>query len=73
MLGLIGTATALADNGGRAVPFKKRLAIWWHDGAAISKSLFPYVLFGVGLAAFAAPARAGNGTHFFSAGTSAGR
>ncbi|MCU0678888.1 MAG: permease [Planctomycetes bacterium] len=42
---------ALSDNGGQAVLLKKRLAIWWHDGAAISKSLFSYVVFGVGLGA----------------------
>jgi uncharacterized protein len=42
---------AIKENGGQAVPIKKRLAIWWHDGAAISKSIFPYVLMGVGLGA----------------------
>ncbi len=41
----------LAENGGQTIPLKKRLAIWWHDGAAISKGLFPYVLLGVGLGA----------------------
>lgn len=42
---------AIKENGDQAVPLKKRLSIWWHDGATISKSIFPYVLFGVGLGA----------------------
>ncbi len=42
---------AINDNGGQAVPLKKRIVIWWHDGALISKNLFPYVLLGVGLGA----------------------
>jgi uncharacterized protein len=42
---------AINENNGQAVLLGKRLAIWWHDGAAISKSLFPYVVLGVGLGA----------------------
>ncbi len=42
---------AMAENGGDSVPFKKRLAFWWKDGLGISKSIFPYVLIGVGLGA----------------------
>lgn len=42
---------AVKDNGGRIVPLKKRLKIWWRDGMYISKSIFPYVLIGVGLGA----------------------
>lgn len=42
---------AIDENGGQAVPLKKRITIWWYDGARISKDLFPYVLLGVGLGA----------------------
>ncbi len=42
---------AIAENGGQAVLFKKRLAIWWNDGLSISKNIFPYVILGVGLGA----------------------
>jgi len=42
---------AINDNGGQMVPLKKRLKIWWHDGMNISKSIFPYVLIGIGLGA----------------------
>ena len=42
---------AVRDNGGQIVPLKKRLKIWWKDGMHISKSIFPYVLIGVGLGA----------------------
>jgi len=42
---------AIKENGGQAVPLQKHLAIWWHDGATISKSIFPYVFLGVGLGA----------------------
>ncbi len=42
---------AIRDNGGQIVPLKKRLKIWWRDGMYISKSIFPYVLIGVGLGA----------------------
>ena len=42
---------AIAENGGQTVILKKRLVIWWKDGLCISKSIFPYVLLGVGLGA----------------------
>jgi len=42
---------AVRENGGESVPFKKRLLIWWKDGLNISRSIFPYVLIGVGLGA----------------------
>ncbi|MFH1597893.1 MAG: permease [Patescibacteria group bacterium] len=42
---------AVKDNQGRAIPLKKRLKIWWQDGLHISKSIFPYVIAGVGLGA----------------------
>jgi len=42
---------AIKDNGGQIVPLKKRLKIWWRDGMYISKSIFPYVLIGVGIGA----------------------
>jgi len=42
---------AVNENGGQSVPLKKLIKIWWHDGAQISKNLFPYILLGVGLGA----------------------
>ncbi len=42
---------ALKENGGKALPLKKRLAIWRKDGMRITKEVFPYVLLGVGLGA----------------------
>jgi len=42
---------AIAENGGASVPLKNRLVIWWKDGLSISKSIFPYMLVGVGLGA----------------------
>lgn len=42
---------AIADNGGQGIAFKNKLKIWWHDGMYITKKIFPYVLFGVGLGA----------------------
>lgn len=42
---------AINENGGKKVIFRARLKIWWKDGMAISKSIFPYVLLGVGLGA----------------------
>ncbi|MBU0597428.1 permease [Patescibacteria group bacterium] len=42
---------ALEKNAGKTVSLKKRLKIWWQDGMHISKSIFPYVLIGVGLGA----------------------
>lgn len=42
---------AVEENGGRSVPLSKRISIWWKDGIGISKSIFPYVLLGVGIGA----------------------
>ena len=42
---------ALKENGGKALPILRRLAIWWKDGMGITKEVFPYVLLGVGLGA----------------------
>ncbi len=42
---------AIEENKGKKVALKKRLMIWWHDGFTISKSIFPYVILGVGLGA----------------------
>lgn len=40
-----------AENGGEKIKFKKLIAYWWIDGFKITKSIFPYVLLGVGLGA----------------------
>lgn len=40
-----------AENGGEKIKFKKLLGYWWTDGFKITKSIFPYVLLGVGLGA----------------------
>lgn len=42
---------AIKENGGKKVPLAKKLAIWHKDAAGLSKSLFPYVLLGVGIGA----------------------
>lgn len=42
---------AVKENGGHALPLKKRALIWWRDGLSISKSIFAYVVLGVGLGA----------------------
>jgi len=41
----------IAENKGEKVALSKKLKIWWKDGMSISKSIFPYVLIGVGLGA----------------------
>lgn len=41
----------LKENHGKTLALQKRLLIWWKDGLHISKSIFPYVLIGVGLGA----------------------
>jgi len=41
----------VVKNDGQSVILSKRLKIWWKDGMSISKSIFPYVLIGVGLGA----------------------
>lgn len=40
-----------AENGGNKTPVKELLKYFWHDGMAITKSIFPYVLLGVGIGA----------------------
>lgn len=40
-----------AENGGQKIEFKKLISYWWEDGFKITKSIFPYVLLGVGLGA----------------------
>lgn len=42
---------AIKENSGKKLVFTKRLKIWWDDGMQISRSIFPYVLIGVGLGA----------------------
>jgi hypothetical protein len=42
---------ALKENDGQEIPLKKRLILWWKDGMSITRSIFPYVLLGVGLGA----------------------
>ncbi len=41
----------VAENNGQRIVLHKRLKIWWKDAISISKSIFPYVLIGVGLGA----------------------
>ncbi len=40
-----------AENGGEKIKIKKLLGYWWTDGFKITKSIFPYVLLGVGIGA----------------------
>jgi uncharacterized protein len=40
-----------AENGGEKIKFKKLLKFWWTDGIKITKSIFPYVILGVGIGA----------------------
>lgn len=39
------------ENGGNKIPLKKLLGYFWGDGFKITKSIFPYVLLGVGIGA----------------------
>lgn len=39
------------ENGGERIKFKKLIAYWWTDGFKITKSIFPYLILGVGLGA----------------------
>jgi hypothetical protein len=39
------------ENGGKKLVFKKLIKYFWKDGWNITKEVFPYVLFGVGLGA----------------------
>lgn len=40
-----------AENGGEKIKFKKLISYWWTDGIKITKSIFPYVVLGVGIGA----------------------
>lgn len=40
-----------AENGGKKIALKKLIVYWWQDGIAISKTVFPYVVLGVGIGA----------------------
>lgn len=40
-----------AENGGQKMKLKKLLGYWWVDGIKITKSIFPYVLLGIGFGA----------------------
>ncbi len=42
----------MKENGESLLPLKKRLVYFWNDGMSITKSVFPYVVFGVGIGAF---------------------
>lgn len=39
------------ENGGTAIPIKELIKYFWRDGIAITKSVFPYVILGVGIGA----------------------
>ncbi len=39
------------ENESEIISFREKLAYWWRDGMAISVSIFPYVLIGVGVGA----------------------
>jgi uncharacterized protein len=39
------------ENNGRKLPLKKLLKYFWEDGFRITKSIFPYVILGVGIGA----------------------
>jgi uncharacterized membrane protein YraQ (UPF0718 family) len=40
-----------AENGGRKMELGKLIGYWWQDGIKITKSIFPYVILGVGIGA----------------------
>jgi len=40
-----------SENGGEKIKFKKLISYWWTDGFKITKSIFPYVILGVGIGA----------------------
>lgn len=40
-----------AENGGAKLPLKELVKYFWHDGMAITRSIFPYVVLGVGIGA----------------------
>ena len=39
------------ESGGEKIELSKKLTYWWKDGMRISKSIFPYILIGVGIGA----------------------
>jgi len=39
------------ENKGNKITFRKLLTYWWEDGIKITKSVFPYVILGVGIGA----------------------
>ncbi|MFA7301666.1 MAG: permease [Candidatus Shapirobacteria bacterium] len=39
------------ENDQQKISFKKLLLLWWRDGWSITKSIFPYVILGVGIGA----------------------
>lgn len=39
------------ENGGHKLSFKAQLEYFWHDGMSITKTIFPYVVIGVGIGA----------------------
>ena len=39
------------ESGGEKIKLSKKLAYWWRDGMRISKSIFPYIVIGVGIGA----------------------
>lgn len=41
----------IVENGGISLPLKELLKYFWHDGIAITKKIFPYVVVGVGIGA----------------------
>ncbi len=40
-----------AESGDQKMAFKKLVSYWWQDGMNITKSIFPYVVLGVGIGA----------------------
>jgi len=40
-----------AEHGGSSLPFKQLIKYFWQDGMRITKSVFPYVVLGVGIGA----------------------
>ena len=39
------------DNNGNKLPLNQRIQYWWQDALTITKSIYPYVLLGVGIGA----------------------
>lgn len=51
LLGYKSRSDIETENGGEKIKLKKLLGYWWTDGFKITKSIFPYVILGVGLGA----------------------